>query len=30
MLSTNGKLVNDERTLLYRASTYDCQACDLK
>jgi hypothetical protein len=30
MLATNGRLVNDETTLLYRASTYDCQACDLK
>jgi transposase len=30
MLATNGRLVNDETTLLYRASTYDCQACYLK
>jgi hypothetical protein len=30
MLATNGRLVNDETTLLYRASTYDCQACELK
>jgi hypothetical protein len=26
-LAANGRLVNDETTLLYRASTYDCQAC---
>jgi transposase len=30
MLATNGVLVNDETTLLYRASTYDCQACELR
>uniref|UniRef100_UPI001B7FF4C6 transposase n=1 Tax=Muricoccus aerilatus TaxID=452982 RepID=UPI001B7FF4C6 len=30
MLATNGRLVNEETTLLYRASTYDCQACELK
>ncbi len=29
-LSTTGTLVNDEATLLYRASKHDCQACILK
>lgn len=30
MLTTKGTLVNDGATLLYRASRFDCQACDLK
>ncbi len=30
MLATNGRLVNDETTLLYLASTHDCQTCELK
>jgi hypothetical protein len=30
MQATNGVLVNDETTLLYRASTYDCQSCELR
>jgi transposase len=29
-LTTTGTLVNDEATLLYRASKYDCDACELK
>lgn len=29
-LTTTGTLVNDEATLIYRASKYDCDACDLK
>jgi transposase len=29
-MTTTGTLVNDEATLLYRASKYDCDACDLK
>lgn len=30
MLTCNGTLVNDGATLLYRASKYDCDACELK
>ena len=30
MLTTKGTLVNDGATLLYRASKFDCEACDLK
>ena len=30
MLTTKGTLVNDGATLVYRASTYDCQVCPLK
>ena len=30
MLTTTGTLVNDGATLLYRASKYDCEPCDLK
>jgi hypothetical protein len=30
MLTTTGSRVNDEATLRYRASKYDCQACYLK
>ena len=30
MLTTKGTLVNDGATLLYRATRFDCQACDLK
>lgn len=30
LLKTTGSLVNDDTTLLYRASTYDCRACPLK
>ena len=30
MLTTTGSRVNDEATLRYRASKYDCQACCLK
>lgn len=30
MLTTKGTLVNDGATLLYRASKFDCDACDLK
>ena len=30
MLTTKGTLVNDGATLLYRASKYDCEVCDLK
>src|SRR6202142_1707985 len=30
MLTTTGSRVNDEATLRYRASKYDCQACRLK
>jgi transposase len=30
MLTTTGSYVNDEATLRYRASKYDCQACHLK
>jgi hypothetical protein len=30
MLTTTGSLVNDEATLRYRASKYDCQTCRLK
>ena len=30
MLTTKGTLVNDGATLLYRASRFDCQTCDLK
>ncbi len=29
-VTTAGTLVNDEATLLYRASDYDCDACELK
>jgi transposase len=29
-LTTTGTLVNDEATLLHRASKYDCDACELK
>jgi len=29
-LTTTGTLVNDEATLLYRASKHDCDACELK
>jgi len=29
-MTTTGTLVNDEATLLYRASKHDCDACDLK
>jgi transposase len=29
-MTTTGTLVNDEATLIYRASKYDCDACDLK
>jgi transposase len=29
-LTTTGTLVNDEATILYRASKYDCQACSLR
>jgi hypothetical protein len=29
-MTTTGTLVNDEATLLYRASKYDCDACELK
>ncbi len=29
-LTTTGTLVNDDRTILYRASKHDCQACFLK
>ena len=30
VLSSTGTLVNDGATLLYRASKYDCDACELK
>jgi hypothetical protein len=30
MLTTTGTLVNDEATLLYRASKFDCTPCALK
>ena len=30
MLTCKGTLVNDGATLLYRASKYDCDACELK
>jgi hypothetical protein len=30
VLTTEGTLVNDGATPLYRAREYDCQACDLK
>ena len=30
MLTSTGTLVNDGATLLYRASKYDCDACELK
>ncbi|WP_062120862.1 IS1182 family transposase [Aureimonas sp. AU40] len=30
MLTTKGTLVNDGATLLYRATRFDCQTCDLK
>lgn len=30
MLTTRGTLVNDDATLIYRASKYDCDGCDLK
>lgn len=30
LLTTRGTLVNDDATLLYRASTFDCAACALK
>jgi transposase len=30
MMTTTGTLVNDEATLIYRASKRDCDACDLK
>jgi len=30
MLTTTGRLVNDEATFLYRASTHDCGPCALK
>jgi hypothetical protein len=29
-LTTTGRLVNDDATILYRASTYDCEPCALK
>jgi hypothetical protein len=29
-LTTTGTLVNDEATILYRASKHDCQACSLR
>jgi hypothetical protein len=29
-LTTTGTLVNDDATLIYRASKLDCDACDLK
>jgi transposase len=29
-MTTTGTLVNDEATLIYRASKHDCDACDLK
>ena len=29
-LTTTGTLVNDDRTVLYRASKHDCQACSLR
>jgi hypothetical protein len=29
-LTSSGTLVNDGATLLYRASKYDCDACELK
>jgi hypothetical protein len=30
MLTTKGSLVNDDNTLMYRASKYDCGTCSLK
>jgi transposase len=30
MMTTTGTLVNDDATLIYRASKHDCDACDLK
>ena len=29
-LTTTGRLVNDDATIMYRASTYDCEPCALK
>lgn len=30
LLTTRGTLVNDDATMIYRASKYDCDLCDLK